>query len=61
MTHEVTDLLLAWNGGDRGALDRLVPLVYSELHRLARGYLRRERNGHTLQTSALINEAVRCD
>ena len=54
---EVTELLLAWNKGDRAALDRLVPLVYAELHRLAQGYLRRERAGHTLQTTALIHEA----
>jgi RNA polymerase sigma-70 factor (ECF subfamily) len=54
---EVTELLLAWNKGDSSALDRLVPLVYAELHRLARGYLRRERAGHTLQTTALIHEA----
>jgi RNA polymerase sigma factor (TIGR02999 family) len=54
---EVTELLLAWNKGDSTALDRLVPLVYAELHRLAQGYLRRERGGHTLQTTALIHEA----
>jgi RNA polymerase sigma-70 factor (ECF subfamily) len=54
---EVTELLLAWNKGDSSALYRLVPLVYAELHRLARGYLRRERAGHTLQTTALIHEA----
>ena len=54
---EVTELLLAWNKGDSAALDRLVPLVYAELHRLAKGYLRRERAGHTLQTTALIHEA----
>jgi RNA polymerase sigma factor (TIGR02999 family) len=56
MAHEVTELLMAWNAGDRSALDRLVPLVQSELRRLAKSYLRRERNEHTLQTSALINE-----
>ena len=55
--HEVTLLLLAWNQGDRAALDQLVPLVHAELHRLAKTYLRRERDGHTLQTTALINEA----
>jgi len=55
-SHEVTNLLLAWNDGDQSALDRLVPLVQSELRRLARGYMRRERAGHTLQTTALINE-----
>ncbi len=55
--HEVTRLLLDWRGGDREALDRLVPIVQSELRRLAHAYMRRERDGHTLQTSALINEA----
>jgi RNA polymerase sigma-70 factor (ECF subfamily) len=56
-SHEVTQLLLAWNEGDRAALDRLIPLVHVELRRLARSYMRRERTGHTLQTTALINEA----
>ena len=55
-SHEVTNLLLAWSEGDQSALDRLAPLVQSELHRLARSYMRRERAGHTLQTTALINE-----
>jgi RNA polymerase sigma-70 factor, ECF subfamily len=55
--HEVTRLLLDWRGGDRAALDRLVPIVQGELRRLAHAYMRRERDGHTLQTSALINEA----
>jgi RNA polymerase sigma factor (TIGR02999 family) len=54
---EVTGLLLAWAAGDRAALDRLVPLVEGELHRMAHRYLRRERVGHTLQTTALVNEA----
>ncbi|MCX6551428.1 MAG: sigma-70 family RNA polymerase sigma factor [Acidobacteria bacterium] len=54
---DVTELLLAWGGGDEAALDALVPLVYAELHRLARLYMRRERHGHTLQTTALVNEA----
>jgi RNA polymerase sigma factor (TIGR02999 family) len=54
---EVTDLLAAWTEGDPAALDRLLPLVERELHRLAHRYLRRERPGHTLQTSALVNEA----
>ena len=54
---EVTQLLLAWRQGDRGALDRLIPLVYEELHRMAERYLRRERRGHTLQPSAIVNEA----
>ena len=56
-SHEVTELLLAWNEGDGAALDRLIPLVHAELRRLARSYMRRERAAHTLQTSALINEA----
>jgi len=50
-------LLLAWRGGDQEALDRLVPLVYAELRRLAHGYMRGERPGHSLQTTALIHEA----
>lgn len=55
--HNVTQLLLAWNGGDKEALDLLIPLVYDELRRQASRYLRRERAGHTLQTTALIHEA----
>lgn len=54
---EVTRLLVAWGNGDRAALDQLMPLIYDELRRLARSYMRRERQSHTLQTSALINEA----
>jgi RNA polymerase sigma factor (TIGR02999 family) len=54
---EVTRLLQAWCGGDQGALNRLIPLVHDELHRLAHRYMLRERQGHTLQTSALVNEA----
>jgi RNA polymerase sigma-70 factor, ECF subfamily len=54
---EVTQLLRLWSDGDDRALERLVPLVYSELHRLANGYMRGEREKHTLQTTALINEA----
>ena len=54
---EVTGWLLAWSGGDRTALDRLVPLVYQELRRLAARQMRRERAGHSLQTTALVNEA----
>jgi hypothetical protein len=54
--HDVTELLLAWSGGDAGALEKLTPLVYRELHRLARSYMVRERSDHTLQTTALINE-----
>src|ERR1700719_2628215 len=53
----VTELLLAWSEGDEGALERLVPLVEAELRRLARGYMARERRGHTLQITALVNEA----
>ena len=56
-THEITRLLLSWNDGDQMALDKLVPLVEAELRRLARTYMNRERAGHTLQTTALINEA----
>lgn len=56
-TTEVSRLLAAWREGDAGALDRLMPLVYEELHRLAHAHLRRERDGHTLQTTALIHEA----
>lgn len=54
---EVTQLLLAWNDGDESALARMVPLVEAELRRLAQGYLRRERFDHTLQATALVNEA----
>jgi RNA polymerase sigma factor (TIGR02999 family) len=54
---QITVLLKAWGGGDAAALERLTPLVYQELHRLARGYMRRERAGNTLQTTALVNEA----
>ena len=53
----VTDMLLAWNRGDDGALARLIPLVQTELRRIARRQMRRERGGHTLQTTALVNEA----
>jgi RNA polymerase sigma-70 factor, ECF subfamily len=53
----VTQLLERWSGGDRTALDQLMPLVYDELRRLARGYLGRERLDHTLQPTALVNEA----
>ena len=56
-THDVTELLAAWGGGDETALERLVPIVHAELRRLAHHYMGRERAGHTLQTSALINEA----
>lgn len=53
----VTQLLRAWSGGEESALDKLVPLVYSELHRLARRHMARERPGQTLQVTALVNEA----
>ncbi|MFN8002393.1 MAG: sigma-70 family RNA polymerase sigma factor [Acidobacteriota bacterium] len=53
----ITQLLVAWNQGDQGALEQLTPLVYRELHRLAHGYLAGERHGHVLQTTALVNEA----
>lgn len=55
--NEVTPLLLRWSQGDEAARDLLLPVVYQELHRLAQSYLRRERHGHTLQPTALINEA----
>ena len=55
--HEITQLLAEWREGNQSALDELYPLVYDELHRLARRYMSRERKGHTLQTTALINEA----
>ena len=54
---EVTQLLADWSDGDEGALDKLIPLVQPELHRLAHHYMSRERTGHTLQTTALLNEA----
>jgi RNA polymerase sigma factor (TIGR02999 family) len=53
----VTQLLIDWSKGDQAALEKLMPLVYSELRRLAKNYLRRERQGHTLQPTALVNEA----
>lgn len=55
--NEVTELLRKWSAGDAEALDELTPLIYAELHRIARRYMRRERDDHTLQTSALVNEA----
>ena len=54
---EVSRLLRAWSGGDRNALDKLTPIVYDELYRLARRHMRGERAGHSLQTTALVNEA----
>ena len=53
----ITQLLVEWRNGDTTALDELTPLVYEEMHRLANHYMRSERQGHTLQTSALVNEA----
>src|ERR1041385_1464617 len=54
---DVTQLLVAWGNGDQAARDELMPLVYAELHRLAHRHIKKERPGHTLQTSALVNEA----
>jgi RNA polymerase sigma-70 factor (ECF subfamily) len=56
-TEQVTELLQAWRQGDEAALDRLLPVVHRELRRLARRYMFRERSGHTLQATALVNEA----
>ena len=55
--HSVTEMLLAWGEGDEAARDELLAVVYQELHRLAHHYMKRESPGHTLQTSALVNEA----
>jgi RNA polymerase sigma factor (TIGR02999 family) len=55
--HQVTQLLLDWSNGNQAALDKLMPLVDRELHRLAHHYMRQERPGHTLQTTAVVNEA----
>jgi RNA polymerase sigma factor (TIGR02999 family) len=57
LSDDVTRLLLAWGQGDQAALEKLTPLVHSELYRLARTYMARERTDHTLQTTALVNEA----
>jgi RNA polymerase sigma factor (TIGR02999 family) len=54
---DVSTLLRAWSDGDQSALERLTPIVFDELHRLARRYMKRERPGHSLQTTALVNEA----
>jgi RNA polymerase sigma factor (TIGR02999 family) len=54
---DISQLLRAWSGGDQNALENLTPMVYAELHRLARRYMQRERPGHSLQTTALVNEA----
>ena len=56
-TDQVTELLVEWSNGDKAALDKLMPLIHEELRRLAHRYMRRERGGHTLQTTALVNEA----
>src|SRR5215468_7905892 len=56
-SHEITQLLLAWSDGDQSALERLTPLVYSELHKLAKRHMRRDGGNHTLQATALVNEA----
>jgi len=56
-TQEITQLLVAWNNGDPTALEQLMPLVQAELHRLAKRYMAGERQGHILQTTALVNEA----
>ena len=55
--HEITQLLIAWSNGDRSALEKLTPLVHAELYRLARHYMSHESPGHTLQATALVNEA----
>ena len=57
VSEDVTGLLQDWSDGDQGAMDKLSPLVYNELRRLARRYLRQERPGHTLQSTALVHEA----
>jgi RNA polymerase sigma factor (TIGR02999 family) len=54
---DISRMLRAWSSGDQGALERLTPIVYDELHRLARRFMKRERPGHSLQTTALVNEA----
>src|ERR1044072_8471843 len=56
-SQNLTALLLEWRSGDEEALEKLTPLVYDELRRIAHRYMRRERSGHTLQTTALVNEA----
>jgi RNA polymerase sigma-70 factor, ECF subfamily len=56
LPEQMTRLLLDWSSGDQSALDKLMPVVHEELRRLARRYMNRERKGHTLQTTALVNE-----
>ena len=55
-SHDITQLLRAWTGGDQEALEKLTPLVYQQLHRVAQRYMAGQRPGHTLQTTALVNE-----
>jgi RNA polymerase sigma-70 factor, ECF subfamily len=57
MSHQITELLIDWNNGSGEALDRLIPLVERQLRRMAANHMRRESPGHTLQTTALVNEA----
>ena len=57
VTPDVTELLLAWGRGEESALEKLMPVVYQELRRMARGHMRGERVDHTLQATALVNEA----
>lgn len=56
-THEVTELLQAWSKGDKNALEELTPIIYAELHKIAKRYMGREHQNHLLQTTALVNEA----
>jgi hypothetical protein len=58
-TQGITELLVAWSNGDESALERLTPLVYDELHRLAHRYMNRERPGHMLQTRALVKTVTK--
>lgn len=56
-SHEITQLLVSWSDGDQQSLEKLIPLVYDALHKIAANYLRRERDSHTLQTTSLVHEA----
>src|SRR5688572_26524827 len=56
-TQDVTQMLQKWSAGDADALEQLTPVIYAELHRIAKRYMSRERANHTLQTTALVNEA----
>jgi RNA polymerase sigma-70 factor (ECF subfamily) len=60
LPHESTQLLAEWSNGNQTALDKLYPLVYDDIHKMANRYMKRERKDHTLQTTALINEAYVC-